>query len=625
MMAMLSFRERLAQNQPILGDGAMGTLLHQRSGLPTSACFDELNLSDPEIVRGVHRDYLAAGADIIETNTFSANRFKLAEHGLEHKLREINAAGIRLAKQAVAESGRENVYVAGSVGPLGVRLKPYGRISKEEAHDAFAEQVSALVDAGADVIIFETFPDHHELLIAVAAAKRVAKETPIIAQTTFAPDNMTLLGYPPARVANELYSLGVDVLGVNCSGGPSQLAALLQAMHTAVPQARLSAMPNAGFPESVGGRVMYPATADYFGEYALTFKAIGAAVIGGCCGSTPAHIRAMRRALDDPGRAMPVFHVEEFYGEEKDNAPLRPPTALKERLETGQFTVTVEIAPPRSFSLDKLLRSARLLRDAGANMLNIADTPAARMRMSPWAVCHVMQTQLGMETVLHFPTRGRNLLRIQGDLLAAHALDLRNLFVTMGDPTKIGDYPDAMDNYDIVPSKLIELIKHKMNNGEDMAGNSIGKPTNFTVGCALNMGADDLDHEIKVLGNKLAAGADFALGQAVFEPEKIDLFHERYQALHGETLKLPVLLSIMPLFSLKQAQFLHNEVPGISIPEYLFKRMEEAGEEAAAEGVKIAQELVLAMRDKVQGFYVIPAFGRYDLAAEVLSVLRVPA
>lgn len=624
-MATVSFRERLAQNQPILGDGAMGTLLHQRSGLPTSACFDELNLSDPEIVRGVHRDYLAAGADIIETNTFSANRFKLAEHGLEHKLREINAAGIRLAQQAVAASGRENVYVAGSVGPLGVRLKPYGRINKEEAHDAFAEQVSALVEAGADVIIFETFPDHHELLIAVAAAKTVAQETPIIAQTTFAPDNMTLLGYPPARVANELYSLGVDVLGVNCSGGPSQLAALLQAMHTAVPQARLSAMPNAGFPESVGGRVMYPATADYFGEYALTFKAIGAAVIGGCCGSTPAHIRAMRRALDDPSRALPEIHVEEFSGEEKDNAPLRPPTALMERLGTGQFTVTVEIAPPRSFSLDKLLRSARLLRDAGANMLNIADTPAARMRMSPWAVCHVMQTQLGMETVLHFPTRGRNLLRIQGDLLAAHALDLRNLFVTMGDPTKIGDYPDAMDNYDIVPSKLIELIKQKMNNGEDMAGNSIGKPTNFTVGCALNMGADDLDHEIKVLGNKLAAGSDFALGQAVFEPHKIDAFHNRYQELHGEALKLPVLLSIMPLFSLKQAQFLHNEVPGISIPEHLFKRMEDAGEAAAAEGVKIAQELVLATRDKVQGFYVIPAFGRYDLAAEVLSVLTVPA
>jgi homocysteine S-methyltransferase len=227
--------------------------------------------------------------------------------------------------------------------------------------------------------------------------------------------------------------------------------------------------------------------------------------------------------------------------------------------------------------------------------------------------------------VLHFPTRGRNLLRIQGDLLAAHALDLRNLFVTMGDPTKIGDYPDAMDNYDIVPSKLIELIKHKMNGGEDMAGNSIGRPTNFTVGCALNMGADDLDHEIKILGNKLAAGSDFALGQAVFEPHKLDLFHARYQESCGESFKLPVLLSVMPLFSLKQARFLHNEVPGLSIPDHIFKRMEDAGENAAAEGVKIAQELVLAMRDKVQGFYVIPAFGRYDLAAEVLSVLSVPA
>jgi homocysteine S-methyltransferase len=301
------------------------------------------------------------------------------------------------------------------------------------------------------------------------------------------------------------------------------------------------------------------------------------------------------------------------------------PTALADRLAAGQFTVTVEVSPPRSFNVEKLLRSAHLLRDAGAHILDVADTPAARMRMSPYAAAHLIQDQVGVETVLHFPTRGRNLLRIQGDLLAAHAMGLRNVFVTMGDPTKIGDYPDANDSYDIVPSKLITLIKHSMNNGVDQAGNSIGAPAGFLVGCALNMGADDLDHEIKILGNKLSAGADFALGQPVFEPWKIERFLRRYEEITSETFNLPVLLGVMPLYSLKHAQFLHNEVPGITIPDSIFKRMEDAGEHAPQEGVAIAQELLGAMASLVAGAYVIPAFGKYELAAEVVSAIPVTA
>ena len=440
---------------------------------------------------------------------------------------------------------------------------------------------------------------------------------------TFAEDNRTPLGYTPARVAHELHRAGADVVGVNCGVGPNQLASVLQSMHQTMPNLHFSAMPNAGFPQTSGGRVMYSASADYFGDYALTFKAIGASIVGGCCGTTPDHIAAMRAALDDPFRSVPFIQVMETNGDKVDALPEHP-TVLAERLADGKFTITVEIAPPRSFDVEKLIRSAKLLRDAGADILDVADTPAALMRMGPVAVGHVLPSKLCVEAVLPFPTRGRNLLRIQGDLLAAHALDLRNLFVTMGDPTKIGDYPDANDQYDIVPSKLISLIKHKMNNGEDMAGNSIGRPTAFTVGCALNMFADNLDKEINTLNNKLAAGADFALGQAVFEPHRIEQFIQRYEEMNGQPFELPVLLGIMPLYSLRHAQFLHHEVPGISIPDHIMKRMEDAGDNAPQEGVRIAQELLQAVRGLVAGAYVIPAFGKYDLAAEVLDAVAVP-
>ncbi|MCU0498812.1 MAG: bifunctional homocysteine S-methyltransferase/methylenetetrahydrofolate reductase [Anaerolineae bacterium] len=620
-MPKLSFSQRLQQPQPILADGAMGTMLHQR-GIEMHLAFDALNLTDPEFVFEIHRAYLHAGAELIETNTFGANRFKLTEHGYADQVDTINRAGVAIAQRAIRDIGEPDRYIAGSVGPLGVRLKPYGRITTEEAIEAFVEQIGALVDAGVDAIIFETFADHTELLLALKAARQVAPSIPVICQATFAPDDRTLPGFTPSKVAFDLYKAGADVIGVNCSGGPSQISNILTTMRQCVPDAKLSVMPNAGYPEAIGGRIMYPATADYFGDYALTFKAIGASIIGGCCGTTPAHIRAMREALDDPSKPLPEISVIEMNGDESDQKPERP-TDLARRLASGHFTITVEIAPPRSYTVDKLLRSARLLRDAGADILDVADTPAARMRMSPWAVSHLIQSQVGIETVLHFPTRGRNLLRIQGDLLAAHAMDLRNLFVTMGDPTKIGDYPDAMDNYDIVPSKLIALIKHNMNTGVDQAGNSIGKPTNFTVGCALNMFADDLDREIKVLGDKLAAGADFALGQAVFEPEKIERFLRRYEELRGEPFRLPVLIGIMPLYNLKHATFLHNEVPGIVIPDTILKQMEDAGDRGPEVGVKIAQNILREIQGLVAGAYIIPAFSKYELAAEVISAVSV--
>jgi len=615
-----SFTERLTQAKPLLADGAMGTLLVQRGHLSLNACFDELNLTQPDLVRGVHRDYAQAGADIIETNTFGANRYKLAERGLAQQVNEVNQTGVQLVQEAVVLSGRQGVYVAGAVGPLGVSIKPYGRISKAEARAAFQEQMQALIDAGVDLLVLETFANHEELLLAIETARSLNDALPIVAQATFSTDNTTYTGHAPARVANDLHNSGATVIGVNCGTGPAQIAQVLQTMQQAVPGAQLSALPNAGFPETVGGRAMYPASADYFGDYALTFQAIGAQIIGGCCGTTPEHIAAMRAAIDDPSRPLPDIHVMPHEHKEQEKSDLHP-TKLMQRLLNNQFTVTVEITPPRGYNCDKVLTQARLLRDAGADLLNVADTPAAKMKMSAWAVSHLLQDQIGIETVLHFPTRGRNLLRVQGDLLAAHAIGLRNLFVTMGDPTRIGDYPDAMDNYDIAPSRLLGVIKQNMNSGQDMAGNSIGTPTGFVVGCALNMAADDLDHELRVLGKKLAGGADFALGQPIFDPPRIDEFLERYLASTGNAFDLPVIMGVIPLYSIKHARFLHHEVPGINIPDAIFKRLEAAGDNAPQEGVRIAIELMRAMRDRVQGAYIIPSFGRYPLAAEVVDAI----
>jgi len=617
-MTKLSFSERLKQKQPILADGAVGTLLVQRANLSLNKCFDQINLTQPALVEGVHEDYIDAGAELIETNTFGANRFKLGEYGLTENVAEINQAGVRLARQASEKTNRV-VYIAGAIGPLGVSLQPYGRVSREEGKAAYTEQIQALLSENVDALLFETFNNHDELILAIETARELDAEIPIIAQATFSSNDITSTGHNPARVAADLHQTGATVIGVNCGTGPSKISQILQSMHNAVPEAKFSAIPNAGFPMTVGGRAMYPATAEYFGDYALTFEAIGAQIVGGCCGTTPQHIAAMRQALDDPNRVVPEIQVVSVTENELAVQNVHP-TDLAQRLLDGKFTVTVEMTPPRGYDTEKMLRQARLLRDAGAFAIDVADTPAAKMKMSAWAVSHLLQDRIGIETVLHFPTRGRNILRVQGDLLASHALGLRNLFVTMGDPTRIGDYPEAMDSYDIVPSKLIGVIKHDLNNGRDMAGNSIGVPTNFNVGCALNMAADNLDREIKVLLSKLEGGADFALGQAVFDPPRIQNFLTRYKEITGSDFNLPVIMGLIPLNSLKHARFLHNEVPGIIIPDKIFERLENAGENASEEGAQIAIELMNEMRDYVQGAYVIPG-GRYTSAATIIDAI----
>jgi methionine synthase / methylenetetrahydrofolate reductase(NADPH) len=604
---------------PLLGDGAMGTMLNAQ-GVGFDQCFDALNLTNPGLVAGIHRAYNEAGSQVIQSNTFGANRFKLAEHGLESQVAEINRAGVDLARRVVRASFRE-VLVAGDVGPLGVRLAPFGRVQPEQARQVFAEQIAALCEAGADLLILETMSDLNEICEAVAAARQVC-DLPVVASMTFTRDDRTLLGDAPGKVAETLAAAGAQVIGVNCSGGPAQIYRILRQMRQAAPDTPLSAMPNAGWPEQVGGRIMYPAGPDYFGDYARAFQEAGACLIGGCCGTTPQHIAAMRTALErgpDGGRLNGV--AVSFVESEADSASPESPSHLAEKLVKGCFVVSVEMDPPRGLSTHKLLAGASLLSEAGADVINVADSPMARMRMSPWAVCSVIQREFNVETTLHFPTRGRNLLRVQGDLLAAHALGIRNVFVVMGDPTEIGDYPDAMDNYDLVPSGLIRLIKQGFNAGVDHAGVEIGQPTSFFVGCALNLTAQDVDREIRNLRRKLAAGADFILTQPVYQPEVAAAFIRRLADQAGP-LEVPVLAGLLPLHGPRHAAFLHNEVPGISISEEIQDRLRKAGDSAPQEGVRIALELVEAMRPWAKGIYLMTAFNRYDLAAEIVEQIH---
>ncbi len=611
------FRQQLESKQPILGDGAMGTMLHAR-GAGFEQCFDSLNLTHPEWVAEIHQAYITAGSQVIQTNTFGANRYKLAAHGLEEQVEAVNRAGVELAKQVIQESQKE-VWVAGDVGPLGVRLAPFGRVQPEQARQVFAEQIQALHQAGADLIILETFSDLYEIREALSAAHQVC-DLPVVASMTFTRDDRTVLGDSPAKVAQSLHTAGADVIGINCSGGPAQLWRIIRQMRQAVPQALFSVMPNAGWPEQVGGRIMYPANPDYFGEYALAFCEAGASLIGGCCGTTPGHIAAMHAALEGlPGGCGPTVH--ELTMPAEIDADLDQPqklSRLAQKLHENRFVMAVEMDPPRGLSTHKLIAGANLLAESGADVINVADSPMARMRMSPWAVCDLVQQQVGIETTLHFPTRGRNLLRVQGDLLAAHALGIRNVFVVMGDPTAIGDYPEAMDNYDLVPSGLIKLIKQNFNMGMDHAGAEIGQPTAFFVGCALNLCPQDAELEIKNLRRKLKAGADFALSQPVYEPKIAEAFLQQYEDRYG-ALEIPVLVGVLPLYGTRHAAFLHNEVPGISIPEPIQSRLYQAGEKAPQEGVRIALELIDAMRHFASGIYLMPAFSRYDLSAEVVE------
>ncbi|MFN3928661.1 MAG: bifunctional homocysteine S-methyltransferase/methylenetetrahydrofolate reductase, partial [Thermoflexus sp.] len=619
----LPLLERLAQG-PLLADGAMGTMLYAR-GFSFDRCYEALNIEAPEVVLEIHRAYLQAGAELLETNTFGANRYRLAEHGLADQVGTLNRAAVALARQAAAEVDRP-VWIAGSVGPLGVSLAPLGRVKAVEAREAFREQITALAEAGVDALILETFSALPELVEAIRAAQEAAPHLPIIAEMTFAQDGHTLMGHTPEEVVETLLELRVPIIGANCSVGPAKLLPVIRRMASRAaaagsPPPYLVVMPNAGWPEMAAGRLRYPATPDYFAEYASRFLALGVRILGGCCGTTPEHIAAMRRVLEARSEPSTEEHRPIFRAVAPP-APTKPePTGLARRLRAGFFVVSVEVDPPRGHDASALLEVARTLKAGGVDALNIADSPMARLRMSPWALAFLVQNHVGLETILHFPTRGRNLLRIQSDLLAIHALGVRNLFVVMGDPPAQGDYPEATDAMDIVPSGLVRLIKERFNAGLDHAGESIGQPTAFFVGVALNFNAPDPVREMKALRRKIRAGADFIMTQPVYEPAALRDFLRRYEEQEGP-IPIPILTGVLPLMSLRHAEFLHNEVPGIQVPEAVRERLRRAGEERARlEGLRLAQEAAAELAEFAQGLYVMPPMGRYELVFQIMEAI----
>jgi homocysteine S-methyltransferase len=537
---------------------------------------------------------------------------------LDDRVDVINSEAVELLRKVITASFRD-VMIAGDVGPLGVPLAPFGRVQLDEAFEVYLEQIRALEQAGVDVILIETMVDTYAVREAVKAARHVDPNMPVIASMTYTRDLRTLLGDTPEEVALRMDEIGVDVIGVNCSGGPAQLLRILRQMKQAVPHGKFSVMPNAGFPERFGGRIMYPAGPDYFHDYALAFWHSGANVIGGCCGTTPAHVEVIAQTIKTTPKDFMVSLAPEVEAKaEKIEHPEAERSQLAQKLEAGKFVIAVEMDPPRGLSIHKRLAGASLLADAGADVIDVADSPMARMRMSPWAVCHLIQSQFNIETTLHFPTRGRNLLRVQGDLLAAHAMNIHNVFVVMGDPTAIGDYPDASDSYDLVPTGLIRLIKEGFNTGVDHSGGEIGQPTSFFVGAALNLCARQPEKEIRVLRKKIESGADFFLTQPVFDVVRARQFIKIYEDTHGP-LNVPILVGVLPLVTDRHARFLHNEVPGIEIPDEIQERMDKAGESAAKEGSRIAIELIQEIKEDFQGVYFMPAFNRFDMVAEIID------
>ncbi len=604
-------RARLARGA-LLCDGAMGTLLYAR-GVPFDQCFDALNLTQREMVLNIHLDYLRAGAEMIETNTFGANPHKLAAHGLGDRVRDINWHGAKLAKEARDIFGQP-VFIAGSVGPLGKPVAPFGRILPAEARAAFRVQVDALVEGGVDVLILETFTDLTELLEAVRAA-REACDLPVIAQMSFTEDGRTRYGHAPTEVVAALEGMGVDVIGANCSVGPVPMLEVIQQM-VAAAHTPISAQPNAGFPTLVEGRYLYLSSPEHMATYARKMVESGALIVGGCCGTTPQHIAAIGQAIADLRPAAVRTPVGVTLGAPREEAPppVDQPSQLAQKLGRA-FVISVEVDPPKGLDATKDLEGARLLKEAGADVIDVGDSPIGRVRMSALAMCFLIQQHTGIETIIHFTTRDRNLVGVQADLIGAHAMGVRNILALTGEPPR-GDYPNVTAVYDVDSVGLMRIIK-RFNEGLDLAGKSIGRPARFLIGGALDMHPDTLDREIPRIERKLETGVEFFMTQPVYEPEVFDNFERRVGKL-----PVPVLVGILPLQSFRHAEFLHNEVPGITIPQWVRDKMQAAGNAGREEGLRLARELLLALLDRIDGAYFMPSFGRYEIVATLVREIR---
>ena len=603
------FRELVAKG-PVLFDGAMGTMLYSM-GIFINRSFDETNISNPELVSRVHRAYVDAGAMVLQSNTFAANRVRLAKFGLDESLKRINISGVRLAREAAGNAA----LVAGSMGPTGVVPDLYHSASTDGLRDTFREQADVLLGAGVDLMILETFRHPAEIRLAIEAIHGLQADMPVIALMSFGKDLRAADGSDPAMMAGLLLEWGADVIGSNCGVGPAQVYDVMAAM--AGDNRILMAQPNAGLPRNVDSRVMYMATPDYFAEYARRYVDMGVKVIGGCCGSTPEHIRAMAQALKMRAPVTKIPPRKPLKGiagvEPMKQVPLKGRSEFGAALSKG-FVVSVELDPPRGLDITPVVNGVKDLVNGGVRFVNIADGPRASARMSPSALALILRDK-GVEPIVHVTTRDRNLLGIQADLLGMHTLGIRNLLVITGDPSKLGDYPDSTTVYDLDSVGLLRLISD-LNRGIEPSGRSIGSQTSFVKGSGVEPGAPNFEKEIEKLFKKVEAGADFIMTQPIFDYVTM----ERFLAATKD-IKVPLLMGVWPLASYRNAEFMNNEVPGVHIPDTVMARMKVAnkGPKARKEGIAIAREMIARFRDRVQGIYIMPPFGRLKAALSVLE------
>ena len=592
----------------------MGTLLYAK-GMFINRCYDELNLSQPDLIRGIHHEYLQAGAEIIETNTFGGNSFRLARHSMADRVRDINLAGAHVAREAAKSF---DVWVAGSVGPLGVRIEPLGKTSFQEARNAFRDQIAALVDGGVDLLILETFGYLEELHQAILAAREVNPGIPVVAQVTIDEDGNCLDGSTPEFFTPRLEEWGPDVIGCNCSVGPVAMLEGIERMR-ALTSRPLAAQPNAGIPRSVEGRNIYLCSPEYMASYARKFVAAGVRLVGGCCGTTPDHIRVMKAALrvgEARSRVNPAPAVSPAGPAAAPTVPIEKRSRLGAKLAGGEFVTMVEIVPPKGTDIRKEVEGARFVKSVGVDAINIPDSPRASARMSNQALSLLIQQEVGIETILHYTCRDRNVLGIQSDLLGAAATGIRNLICITGDPPKIGNYPDATAVFDVDSIGLVNIV-HNLNRGLDLGGNPIGAGTSFVIGVGANPGLNDLEEEIRRFVYKVEAGAEYVVTQPVFDLRLLENFLRRI-----EDCRIPVVAGIWPLVSVRNAEFMKNELR-VSVPDSILERMArtQSPEAAREEGVAIAREMLIAVREMVQGAQISAPLGRYASALDVLEAL----
>jgi homocysteine S-methyltransferase len=611
----MDFIQAIADEHVYLFDGAMGTMLYAK-GVFINKCYDELNLRNPEIVLDVHRQYVKAGAEILETNTYGANRVKLQGFGIEDELRDINMRAAEIARKAAGDS----VYVAGAIGPLGIRIEPYGPTALDEAREIFREQAEALRDAGVDLFVCETFSNIAEIEQAIAAIRDVCT-LPVVAQMTIGVDGRTIFGDTPRTFAQRLDRAGADVIGLNCSVGPDVMLDAVEEI-AAITAKKISCQPNAGLPRDVNGRQMYMASPEYFSKYAKRLIHKGVKFIGGCCGTTPEHIKMMADAVRplSPRRNFVIVERNGKSGEKGagvEPSPMATRSNWGRKIAGGEFVTTIEIVPPKGPNAEAMIHSVESIKAAGVDAVNVPDGPRAQNRMGAIAVAVLLQQRVGVETVLHYCCRDRNLLGMHSDLLGCAALGLRNLLLITGDPPKMGPYPEATAVFDIDSIGLTNMVS-LMNRGLDLGGNPFGEGTQFTVGVGVNPGHLDLDHELERLDWKVKAGAEYAITQPVFDVRQLEHFLGRI-----EHMNLPIVAGIWPLLSYRNAQFMNNEVPGVSVPEEVMERMriasEKSKEHALHEGVTIARETLDRVRGRVAGVQVSAPLGRVDLALQVFE------